>query len=319
MSTSKWSKYDNEILGILAKPSSADMGYSDLARDVLGNDADYQSIDLFRTYIRRHFGHLRKNKDSKEPKILVYDLETTLLRAYVWWSYKQYVHANQIIDEPQILTIAYKWLGDDEVHALEWDGKSDKDLMEKFLVVYNSADQVIGINNKNFDDKWVVTRAMKHGLFVNTYVRSFDLLKKAKSVLRLPSYSMAEMAKYLGVTHKRSHEGRIMWEKAQWGTEEEKREYLDKMVEYNVGDIVTTEEIYYRLRRYLKTETHLGVLQGNPKWSCPECGGRNVELVKTTYTAAGTVQRIMRCNDDDLIYKINNTAYLSMLEDNNGI
>lgn len=312
---SKWSAYDAEIQKVLLNQDNFDLGYSDLAREVLGSGATYRDIDLLRTYIRRNFGHLRSSNMSKEPKILVYDLETSLVRAEVFWTGKQYIHHSQLIDEPKIITVAYKWIGKDKVHYLTWDEKQcDKKLVEEFLVSYNAADMVIGLNNRNFDDKWINARALKHSLFVNTKVKSFDILSKTKSKFRLPSHSMKYIAEYLGVTLKQEHEGRKMWRKIQWGTPEEQKEYLKKMVDYNIGDIVSTEEIYYRIRPYVKAEMHMGVYGGNEKWTCPECGGKDVELYKTTYTASGTVQRIMRCNSDDILYKISNTSYLDHLE-----
>jgi hypothetical protein len=86
------------------------------------------------------------------------------------------------------------------------------------------------------------------------------------------------------------------------------------MVDYNVGDIVTTEELYLRLRKYFGHKVHFGVLHGEEKWSCPNCGGTNVEFYKRTVTPAGTVQIIMKCKDDDVQYKITNKQYMSFLD-----
>ena len=274
-------------------------------------------LDLLRTYIRRNFDHLR-NGDKTKPRILVYDLETSLVQAHVFWTGKQYIHSSQLMGEPKIITVAYKWLGEDKVHTITWDEEngefSDRRLVEEFLVVYNTADMVIGINNRNFDDRWVNARALKHGLYINPYLKSFDIQRKAKSMFRLPGYSMKYLAEYLGVTLKQDHEGIKMWKKVQFGDASEKKEYLEKMLDYNVGDIITTEDLYYKMRRYMKGESHFGVLQGSAKWTCPECGGTNVELLKTTVTRAGTIQRVMRCNDDDVTYKISNTEYTKFLE-----
>lgn len=314
---SKWAIYDSQILEVLSNSKYNSLGYSEIAREVLGEDSSYTDIDLLRTYIRRNFDHLR-NGDKSKPRILVYDLETSLVQAHVFWTGKQYIHSSQLMGEPMIITVAYKWLGEDKVHTITWDeeeeGFTDRRLLEEFLVVYNTADMVIGINNRNFDDRWVNARALKHGLYINTYLKSFDIQRKAKSMFRLPGYSMKYLAEYLGVTLKQDHEGIKMWKKVQFGNPQERKEYLQKMLDYNVGDIVSTEELYYRMRRYMKGEAHFGVLGGSPKWACPECGGTNVELVKTTITRVGTIQRIMRCNDDDVTYKISNTEYTKFLE-----
>lgn len=259
-------------------------------------------------------GLMTKNIVSPN-NILIYDIETTRVKAWVWWSGKQFVSGDSLIDEPKIITIAYKWLGEDDITVLTWDEKlSDKQLLEKFLKVYNSADMVIGQNNDRFDNRWVNARAMKYGLDVNTFVRSFDIMRETKRLFRLPSYSMKYITNYLGIQTKLEHEGIKMWEKIQTGTPEEQKEYLQKMVEYNRQDIVATEDMYLTLRKYMGHKTHFGVLNGQERFTCPNCGGKNVSLDRTTVTPAGTVQRVMKCSDDGVVYKISNKQYMDYLE-----
>jgi uncharacterized protein YprB with RNaseH-like and TPR domain len=252
-----------------------------------------------------------------DSKVMVYDIETSRSKAWVWGAGKQFISYNQLIDEPRVITVAWKWLGSDTVHHLTWDeNHSDEQLIRNFLKEYNKADMIIGYNNNNFDNRWINARAMKYNLDVNTLVKSFDIMKEEKRVFRVPSYSMAFMAKYANVTHKQGHEGIHMWEMIQTGTPDEQAEYLQKMVDYNVGDIVATEELYFRLRKYFQAQVHFGVLSGGEKYSCPECGGTNIELVRRTVTKAGTIQYIMRCKDDGVQFKINNRTYLKFIEEN---
>lgn len=259
-------------------------------------------------------GLMAKNV-TNPSKILIYDIETCRIRFWGWWTGKQYVSPQQLIDEPRIITVSWKWLGDDEVKYLTWDeDQCDKQLMKEFLKEYNKADMVIGYNNDRFDNRWINARAMKHGLDVNTFVRSFDIMKEEKRLFRTPSYSMDYMAKYSNVTHKQSHEGIIMWDKIQTGTPEEREEYLQKMVDYNVGDIVATEELYLRMRRYFGHKTHLGVLGGSERFSCPTTGSMNVRLYKRTVTPMGTIQIIMESLETGAKYKISNKQYMNFLD-----
>ena len=258
---------------------------------------------------------LMSNNITNPNKILIYDIETGRIPALIWWSGKQYVSADQLVEEPKIITIAYKWLGEDEVTVLTWDKyDNDKQMLEKFLPEYNKADMVIGQNNDNFDNRWINARAMKYGLDINTFVRSFDIMKETKRLFRLPSYSMKYITNFLGIETKLEHEGIKMWDKVQFGTPEEKREYLQKMVDYNRQDIVATEDMYLSLRKYMGHKVHFGVLNGEEKFTCPNCGSYNIGLHKTTVTPAGTVQRIMKCKQDDVTFKITNKQYMNYLE-----
>ena len=259
-------------------------------------------------------GLLKKNV-ANPNKILVYDIETSRTTALVWWTGKQYISHDQLREEPKIITIAWKWLGEDKVHTLNWDKDgSDQEMMVKFLKQYNKADMVIGQNNDRFDNRWINARAMKYRLDVNVHVRSFDIMKETKRLFRLPSYSMKYITKFLGIEEKLKHEGLIMWDMVQFGTPKQKKEYLQKMLAYNRQDIVATEDMYITLRKYMGHKMHFGVLNGEPSFTCPNCGGRQIKVDKTTVTPAGTVQRIMKCQFDQTTFKLANSKYMKYLE-----
>jgi DNA polymerase elongation subunit (family B) len=253
-------------------------------------------------------------KDIENPfKVLVYDIETSRAPAMVFSTGKTYITHKQLREEFKIISISYKWLGQDEVFSLTWDkNHSDEKMVKDFLVIYNQADMLIGFNNDKFDNRWINARAAKYGLEVNTQVKSFDLYKQAKKLYYLPSYSMAYISKYFGVTQKQNHEGVIMWDKIQFGTPAEQVEYLGKMVDYNVGDIITTEEIYLDQRKYMGHKVHMGVILGKDKYSCPNCGGENIKEYNGNFTVtpAGTIQRHMICNEDRVQFKMSNTTFL---------
>ncbi len=247
-------------------------------------------------------------------KIMIYDIETSRAEAKVWWTGKQYVSHKQIIKEPSIITIAYKWLGEDEVTTLTWDNNhSDETMVAEFVKQYNKADMVVGFNNDNFDNRWVNARAMKYNLEINTFVRSLDLYKQEKRLFRMLGYSMDYSSLFAKVERKKSHEGILMWDMIEDGSSEEQLEYLQKMLDYNIGDIITTEELYIRLIPYLRHKIHVGVLNGEGKWTCPNTGSKNVSLWKTTITPSGTVQRIMKSHDGSK-YKITNKTYMNFLD-----
>lgn len=258
------------------------------------------------------------SKESEQPlRVLIYDIETPRLRGELWWSGKQYVNGNDIIDEPRIISISWKWLGEDKVHAASWDleTQDDSEMMKEFLEHYNSAQMVVGINNDRFDNRWINSRAVKHKLDVNTFVRSLDVQKQCKRLFRLPSYSLKYLCEFFEVPHKKlEHEGISMWRNIQYGTMEQREASMKKMIEYNVGDIMATEGVFMRLIPVLKIPTHIGADNGNGKYSCPLCGEtEEITHVDTTFTPAGTIQHIMQCKKDGHKYKISNKEYLNWL------
>lgn len=259
----------------------------------------------------------KKIENVKEKsKVLIYDIETTRMMAHIWWTGKQYIEHSQLINESKIISIAFKWLNNDKVNILTWDNnkKCDKNLIKEFLKYYNEADIIIGVNNDNFDNRFVNARALKHNFEINTFLKSLDLQKEAKRLFRLPSYSMSYLGKYLGLKiQKGSHSGVSMWQDIQYGSKEKSELALKEMIKYNIQDVIVTEELYLKLRKYISNVSHLGVLQNCDKYTCPTCGSNNISLYKTTVTTSGTIQRIMICNDDKIKFKINNSTYLKFL------
>lgn len=251
---------------------------------------------------------------TSNNRVMVYDIETSRTTAKVWWTGKQYINHKSLLSEPAIISICYKWVGEEKVYTLTWDkNKCDKKMLKKFLVDYNSADMVIGQNNDRFDNRWVNARAMKHNLDINTMVKSFDVMKQTKKLFRLPSYSMDYITKYIGVENKMQHEGIVMWDKIEDGNKKEQKEYLKKMVDYNIQDIICTEQMYTKLRKYMGHKVHFGVLNGQPKYTSPSDGTDNLTLLKTVTTSAGTIQHIMKSNTDGVQFKLSNREYLNWL------
>lgn len=316
-----------------------EISFKDLTKEDIGIiQAAYESDNskkLVQTDLAERFGVTRRTirnwanrlqlnvlaENINNPfKVLVYDLETSQIPAKVWSTGKTYIRHTQLRGETKIITASYKWLGQDEVTALTWSkSHSDEKLMRDLLKAYNSADMVIGFNNDKFDNKLVNTRAAKYGLEVNTLIKSYDVMKQAKKLFRLPSYSMAYMCKFFGVTLKQSHEGIIMWDMIEDGTKEQQAEYLPKMVDYNIGDIISTEELYLAIRKYMGHKVHVGVFKGQDKFTCPNCGTDEVNLfsLNPITTPAGTIQRHMVCSKDRTQFKISNLNYLKLLKHKN--
>jgi uncharacterized protein YprB with RNaseH-like and TPR domain len=309
MSVNKLSKKDRQLI--------IDQYASTKSRKQIQEELS-EALNVTERCIRNYANELSlsiKASDLIDSSVMVYDIETSRVKADVWWTGKQYINHKQLRNEPKIISIAWKWIGKDEVFFLTWDKKHcDKKMVKEFLKSYNKASMVIGQNNNSFDNKWVSTRAAKHQLFIDRYVKSFDIYRMAKRYFRLPSFSMAYMANYFGLTLKQSHEGLHMWDMIEYGNKEEQKEYLDKMVEYNKGDIVTTEELYMTLKPYFGSVTNNAIKKGLPKWACPVSGSLEVKLLKTIFTEQGTVQRILFCEESEHQYKVSNKSYMDFLQ-----
>lgn len=313
MSTSELNEFLDGNTGYIKKGSATLL---DILRDK-GYDVSDLTAEQVKEALRlKAAGYVPGQKKKAKPlKILTYDIETSFVLARVWGTGQQYVGHDAIQDETQIITVAYKWMGSNTVHHLEWSRKkkNDRKLMEAFLLEYNKADMVIGWNNNGFDNKIINSRAMKHGLFVNTHIKSFDIMRQVKKVFRLPSYSLSYVSKYLGLGGKLQHNGIKMWEDIAWGSKADYKTSMAMMIQYNVQDVALTEEVFFKLRPYLGHVIHVGVLQGKSKITCPSTGSEKVKLYRTTVSAAGVIQRVMKSKKTGSLFKVSNSEYLKSI------
>ena len=248
-------------------------------------------------------------------KRLFYDIETSFCEGHFWRpGYNQTILPHQIIKYAQIISISWKWEGEDDVHHLDWGihKQCDKKLLKKFIKELNKADEIVAHNGDRFDIKWIRTRAIYHGLEMRDTYTMIDTLKLCKKYLTLPSNQLSEVAKYYNLTLKLDSGGINTWINIIFNKDQKA---LDHMHYYCDGDVVTLEEVYNKLKPYIRNKSNYAVLKGGEKFSCPECGTNHVGLNKTYTTAAGTVQHFMKCAKKDCKqpYKINNKTFQDYL------
>lgn len=252
------------------------------------------------------------NQPIKQTKRLYFDIETSQLLVKTWRvGYNVNLSYEDIVRHQAVICISWKWEGEDKIYNDTWDAPfDDKGLLERFLKVANTADELIAHNGDRYDIKKLRTRCIYHRIPMFPRYKTLDTLKKSRSSFSFPSNKLDAIGDYLGVGRKVEHEGKKMWNAVEDGDEEA----LKKMVEYCDGDILLLEDVEYVLRSYIINNQHVGVLSGELKHSCPSCGGEHSTLYKDVVTARGTVQKEMECNTCEYHYIISQTAYRNMLE-----
>lgn len=261
-----------------------------------------------------------KPSNVKNIKRLFYDIETSMNIGWFWKSgYNQTITDEQIIHERAIISISWKWEGEDKVYSKAWNNGCDKELVETFIKLMNESDEMVGHNIDRYDTPFILSRAIKHGILALPRYNTFDTLKKARYHFNFNSNKLDYLAKFFGLAGKYKHSGLSMWEKIVFydvlkqGSKADRDSALKEMITYNEMDVVLTEEVFNRLRLYTRQEVHHGVLMGKPKFTCPNDGSENVEFVKTIVTSAGTIKHIMQCNDCKQQFTISNREYLKYI------
>lgn len=247
-------------------------------------------------------------------KRLFLDIETCPNIGYFWSAgYKVDISYQQILVERRIITAAYMWEHEDKVHTFIWDkDRGDEKLVRELVEVMNEADEIVAHYGDGFDIPWVKARALRHGIVVPKW-KTIDTKAWASRHFYFNSNKLDYLAAFLGIGTK-IRTDYDLWKDATGGSDKQSKAAVEKMRVYNEHDVVLLKDVYTELSKYCPLHTHVGVLNENPKWSCPRCGTDKVRHVRAQVSQAGTVTHQMHCRACPRYYMVSQTAYSAFLE-----
>lgn len=180
-------------------------------------------------------------------KTLLLDLETAPAVGYVWGGRKFDINVIDYIEEGNIISFAWKWLGEKEVQCksnrmYSKDYKVNNRLITELHKIYSVADYVIGHNLFAFDDKVANTDMLLLKHTPPPRHRVIDTLKIARANFRFNSNKLDDLAHRLGIGRKLAHPGFSMWK----GCMDGDAGMWDLMEKYNKHDIFLLEEVWKR-------------------------------------------------------------------------
>lgn len=229
-------------------------------------------------------------------KVLIVDIETAPNIAYVWGAWKQNVGINQWVRKSHIMSFAAKWLGEDTTTYVENRKTNDRAIVLSLCNLLDSADIVVAHNGEGFDVPTILGRAVVHGIRPPSPFHIVDTLKVARREFRFVQNNLAALAKELGVDEKDEHKkfpGFELWLECLRNNEEA----WEEMREYNIQDVLTLEEIYLRLRPYMRNHPNVVQFNGGDKLRCPKCGSDHIQYRGWYFTKMGLAYRKFQCQD----------------------
>ena len=226
---------------------------------------------------------------NKQPKILLFDVETTPNLAYVWGKYQQDVI--EYAQEWGLLCFGWKWLDKKQINSASQRDYSEKELVQVLWNLFNEADIVVAHNGDRFDIRRANAKFVEYGLVPPEGYLTIDTVKVARKYFGFNSNKLNDIAQLLDIGKKEPTGGFALW----LGCMRDEPKAWDKMLKYCKQDVLLLEKVYLRLRPWMTNHPNHNVFTGHSH-NCPVCGEGETQKRGTYVTRVGKRQRY-QCTD----------------------
>jgi len=234
-------------------------------------------------------------KTIKQPKVLLFDIETAPILGYVWQLWENNLGLNQIESDWHVLSWSAKWLGSPEKEVMYMDQRNarniedDSKILKGIWKLLDEADVVITQNGKSFDVKKLNARFVINGFNPPSSFKHDDTRSMAKKHFGFTSTKLEYMTDKLCTKYKKlkhtKFQGFYLWKECLNGNVEAWKE----MEKYNKYDVLSLEELYTKLAPWGST-TNFNLYHDSEVNVC-KCGSKKFKENEYVYTASGQYQR----------------------------
>ncbi len=245
---------------------------------------------------------MKKCNKYPERKVLLFDIETSLIKYGGFGLRTEYIDYRTIIKDWYIISAAWKWLGEKKIYTaslcaddadLEAIWSSDYSVVKALAEVVEEADVLVYHNGDKFDLKKLRTRMIKHDMQpFNRKIVSIDTLKQARKYFGFTSNRLDYIGQFLGVGRKSQH-GSNLWINIL--KREDLYNTVKKIEKYNKGDIVLLENVYKKMSPYIDQPVRDKEILA--RCTNPYCGSYKVSKQGTKLTAGGIRKQQFKCSD----------------------
>jgi DNA polymerase III epsilon subunit-like protein len=233
---------------------------------------------------------------KKQPRIIIWDIETSEMIVKSWGLWNQNHSHKSIVQDWNIICISWKVLGKKKVHTLSLDfnksRSNDYDLCKDMRDILVTADALVHHNGNAFDLKKFNARLIYHSIDPLPPIICIDTLKEARKIAKFSSNRLDYLGTHLGLGAKLETGGQGLWD----GVRDGDPKALQLMISYCEQDVLLLERIYLKLRGYMKSHPNL-TLHTQDNITCPKCGSHRKHRYGTRRTASGMIRQQYQCLD----------------------
>jgi hypothetical protein len=223
------------------------------------------------------------------PKIGLIDIETAPLEGRMWGLFDQNIALNQMTKEWAIISFAFKRLGA-PVKTLEYldtsakkDPRDDAELCARLWEILHEYDILIAQNGKRFDMRKIRARLIMHGFPPPSPTKIEDTMLMARQVAAFTSNKLEWLTQWLSQQQKSKHKefpGFELWAECLAGNPKA----WAAMRKYNIPDVTSMEQVYMRLRPWVRGHANVAVYTEDDRLACPVCGSHKIKQDGYAYT-----------------------------------
>jgi hypothetical protein len=285
------SVYNTKQIKFIIEQKDSGVTWEDLPKVYRKEFGKKRSMDALRSVYRRY----KDKEELEQPKVLILDIETSPILSYVWGLWNNNVGLNQIHTDWHVLSWAAKWLGAPESEVMYEDQRNakniedDSQILKKMWKLLDEAEVVITQNGVKFDIKKLNSRFIMNGFQPPSSFKNIDTLRLAKRHFGFTSNKLEYLTDKLCTKYKKSGHAKFsgfsLWRECLAGN----KEAWNEMKEYNILDILSLEELYYKMIPW-DSSVNFNLYHDEDIHVC-KCG--SLEFVKSGfyYTSVGKYQK----------------------------
>lgn len=228
-------------------------------------------------------------------KILILDIETRPALAYIWRLFDENIGLEQLLEPSEMISFGAKWYGKRETfyaavrykNGKEVDKDDRRDMLQGIHKLWSEADAIVTFNGDKFDLPKLHGEFVRAGMDPPPPVASIDV-RKTTSRMGFTSGKLAHVAPLLGCGEKVDTNGFKLWADYMRGSGKARAD----MYTYNIKDVLLLEDVYTKVRPYIKTHPYIG----EKAFQCPVCNSSKVQKRGVRRTRTFLVTRI-HCQD----------------------
>ena len=262
----------------------------------VGIDEACQTLDLPRITVVDYLGRYAQQSEIPKANILLFDIETAPMLAYIWSLRQKYIPVDAIKEDWFIICWTAKWLFGDEVFGDTVTQKEaivgdDKRVVKSLWNAIDEADVIIAHNLIGFDIRKANSRFIKHGLNPPCSYQMIDTYKVASKEFGMTKNSLDYLCRYLGIPAKLPT--RLdLWKRVKAGD----KQAIEEMYGYCENDSAILEDVYLRLRPWIKSHPNVALYLEGREGKCASCGSSNLAETKPYFTPTGEY-KAYRCDN----------------------